>query len=133
MADDSKTRPAPPPRGMIKIDGFWQIRRFGLLVQRELTCIYGHRIQPGVRPFEIAIPCSHRSDKVRGDAGFEKGTTGLCSAQLYVFVTRPRLVWAMDITYDESLIIDQQHLTSIEEIVAHFGCGFPVDMKLARG
>jgi hypothetical protein len=121
MADDFKARPASPPRGMIKIDGSWQIRRHGLLIQRELTCLYGHDMQPGVRPFEISLRCNHMD---------RPGSTP-CDAQLYIFVTRPRLVWAMDLTYDESLTI-AQHLGSIEEIVAHFGCGFPVDMKITR-
>jgi hypothetical protein len=124
MADDFKTRPtppAPPPSGMIKIDGEWHPRRFGLLVQRKLTCIYGHDMQPGVRPFEIAVRCNHMA---------QPGAIP-CDAQLYIFVTRPRLVWAMDLTYDESLII-AQHLSSPEEIVNHFGCSFPTEHKITR-
>jgi hypothetical protein len=124
MADDSKTRPAPPPRGMIKIDGTWQVRRFGLLVQRELTCIYGHHMQVGLRPFEIAIPCNHLSERFTH-------ASAACSAQLYMFVTRPRLVWAMDLTQAEGETI-AQHSMDIEQIVTYFGCGFPVEMKIAR-
>jgi hypothetical protein len=127
MADDFKTRPtppAPPPRGMIKIDGEWQVRRFGLLIQRELTCIYGHHIQVGARPFEISIPCNHMTERFTH-------ASARCSAQLYIFVTRPRMVWAMDLTQAESETI-AHHLDSIEAIVNHFGCGFPSEHKITR-
>jgi hypothetical protein len=123
MAEEFKkpTPPAPPQAGMIRIDGRWHPRRFGLLVQRQLTCIYGHTMQVGARPFEISIPCCH----------LESRGAIPCDAQLYIFVTRPRLVWAMDLTYDESLII-AQHLESIEQIVNYFGCGFPIEHKITR-
>lgn len=112
---------------MILIDGRWQIRRFGLLIQRQLTCIYGHRIKLGdERPFEIAVPCNHRAER-----GFEAGRTGACDARLYLFVTRPRLVWAMDVTLAETLLI-MEHAMDVEQIVNHFGVGFPIDMKIAR-
>lgn len=123
MADESNAKPAPPLRGMIKIDGHWQIRRAGLLVQRELRCIFGHRIKLGEgRPFEIAVPCGSmesREAQVR------------CDAQIYLFVTRPRLIWAMDVTQEESALIDREKMDP-DEIVAYFGVGFPVDMKILR-
>jgi len=109
-------------RGMLEIDGRWQVRRFGLLVQRELTCIFGHRIKVGARPFEIAIPCGARQDR-----GSQLG----CDAQLYIFTTRARLLWAMDLTGAESEMINQ-HLMDVESIVSHFGVGFPLDMKILR-
>lgn len=121
MTEESKAKPAPPLRGMIEIDGQWQIRRFGLLTQRRLTCIYGHRIKLDARPFEIAIPCNFRTDR----------ELNACPAQLYIFTTRPRLVWAMDLTHAESTIIDQ-HSMDVEEIVSYFGVGFPIDMKIPR-
>lgn len=115
--------PAPPPRGLILIGDKWEIRRFGLLVQRQLTCIFGHRIKLGdERPFEIAVPCGHMEQR---DAQVR------CDARIYLFVTRPRLVWAMDVTTAETLTI-MQHSMDTEEIVEYFGVGFPTDIKITR-
>jgi hypothetical protein len=122
MADESKARPAPPPRGMIEIDGKWQIRRAGLLAQRKLTCIFGHRVTLGLRPFEVTAPCGHREDRVAQIA---------CDAQLYLLTMRARLLWAMDVTIGESDMIANTNMEPAE-IILYFGVGFPVDMKIAR-
>jgi hypothetical protein len=68
------------------------------------------------------VPCGHREQR--------ESQLG-CVARLYLFVTRPRLVWAMDVTAAETLMI-LQHSMDVEEIVTHFGVGFPVEMKIAR-
>lgn len=134
----TKTLPPPPPRGMIKIDNTWQLRRFGLLVQRRLTCIFGHHIKLGEgRTFEVAIPCGHVDlkaafpDRSWSDSRQrEPGGSAGCSAHLYVFTTRPRFLWAMDVTLAESEIIDHYSM-DVEAIVSHFGVGFPLDMKIS--
>lgn len=128
---DQRKLPARPPRGMIEIDGKLQVRRYGLLVQRELTCIYGHRIKPDARPFEIAIPCNHRDAYFDGARHLSDFTKAACSAQLYIFTTRAKLLWAMDLTHDESTMIAKYEL-DVNEIVDHFGVGFPIEMKIAR-
>lgn len=109
--------------GMILIDGAWHVRRFGLLAQRRLTCIFGHRIKLGEgHSFERAIPC--------GSMETREGQLH-CDAQVYLFVTRPRLIWAMDLTQEESALIDHEKM-SPDQIVAHFGVGFPDDKSIAR-
>lgn len=130
MADESKAKPAPPLRGMIKIDGHWVIRRAGLLVQRQLRCIFGHRIKLGEgKPFEVAVPCGFMEIREAPDRDLADRVR--CDAQVYLFVTRPRLIWAMDVTQEESALIDREMMDT-DEIVAYFGVGFPVDMKIAR-
>ena len=112
-----------PITGMIEIDGKWYVRRFGLLVQRRLTCIFGHHIKLGEgHSFERSVPCGEmeqREAQVR------------CDAQVYLFMTRPQLLWAMDVTQEESALISREKM-SPEQIVSHFRVGFPVDMKIAR-
>lgn len=120
MTEERKL-PAPPPRGMIELDGKWHPRRYGLVVQRKITCIYGHRIRLDLRPFEVSAPCNHR----------ESFGAVACPGELYLFSTRGRLVWAMDVTHAESTMIDQYEM-SPEEIVSYFGAGFPIDVKIAR-
>ena len=122
MADESKARPAPPPRGMIKIDGAWQIRRAGLLTQRKLTCIFGHRVTLGLRPFEVTAPCGSRDDRASQIA---------CDAQLYILTMRARLLWAMDVTIGESEMIASTNMEPAE-IVSYFGVGFPDEMKIVK-
>lgn len=119
--------PQPPIAGMIEIDGAWFVRRHGLLIQRKLRCIYGHKMQVGGRPFEISIPCESAGEP----QNFEIQDHGRCKAQLYIFTTRARMLWAMDVTADESEFIGRENL-SVEEIIAHFGVGFPIDMKILR-
>jgi hypothetical protein len=126
MADDRKL-PAPPVRGMIEIDGKLHIRRYGLIAQRELTCIYGHRIKVDGRPFEIALPCLNTGGAYR----FDMPQKERCQAQLYILNTRARLLWAMDLTHAESTIIDNYSL-DVDKIIDYFGVGFPADMKIAR-
>jgi hypothetical protein len=124
MTDERKAKPTPPPRGMIEIDGRYEIRRYGLVtVQRELTCIYGHRFKVGdERPFEVAKPCGHME---------HRGSQIACGARLYMFVSRQRMLWAMDVTLKETLMI-LQHSMESEEIIDYFGVGFPADMKISR-
>jgi hypothetical protein len=112
----------PPPRGMIEIDGRWEIRRFGLVVQRRLTCIFGHRIVLGLRPFEVAAPCGFKDNRDSQIA---------CDAQLYLFSTRARLIWAMDVTPGEAEMIERREMDT-PEIIAFFGAGFPSDIKILR-
>lgn len=113
---------------MILIGETWQLRRYGLIVQRELTCIFGHRIRPSGTPFEIAIPC-HTADSESGKSS--RVDFGRCEARLYVFTTRGKMLWAMDVTTAETLMILHYSMDT-EEIVSHFGVGFPVDMKIPR-
>jgi hypothetical protein len=122
MAEESKAIPAPPPRGMIEIDGVWQIRRAGLIAQRKLTCIFGHRVILGLRPFEVAAPCGSRDGRASQIA---------CDAHLYILTMRARLLWAMDMTIAESEIIASSNMEPAE-IVIYFGVGFPIDMKITK-
>lgn len=117
------TRPKPekPPTGMILIDGQWQVRRHGLLSQRRITCIFGHRIKLGLRPFEVAVPCDHR----------ESAGQAPCNAQLYLFTTRARLIWAMDVTADEAELIARENMDA-DQIIEHFSAGFPVERSILR-
>lgn len=121
MTEERKHLPPAPPAGLIKIDDSWYPRRRGLLAQRRLTCIFGHRIKVDARPFEIAIPCNYQAD--RG--------TEPCPAQLYIMTTRAKLLWAMDLTWAESSLIAQYSL-DVHEILEYFGVGFPADVKVAR-
>lgn len=120
--------PAPkrPPAGLIQVGDRWHPRRYGLLKQRDLTCYRGHRIKVGGRPFEISIPCGSAGDEY--SQGIQNAAR--CNAELYVFTTRAGLLWAMDVTQDESRFIDQTAMTP-DQIVEYFGVEFPVDKKIA--
>lgn len=113
---------------MIEIDGKYHVRRYGLLVQRELTCIYGHRIKPGGTPFEIAVPCHVAVPDIGRSI---RDDIPRCEARLYVFTTRGTLLWAMDMTAAEALMV-LKHSLNTAEIVDYFGVGFPVDMRITR-
>jgi hypothetical protein len=126
MADDLPDPDHPRP-GLIFIDDAWHVRRHGLLTQRRLTCIYGHKVTVKPRPFEITIPCDSMGESHK----FEGQLVDRCRAQLYLLTMRARLLWVMDATADESQYIADRNLDA-QEIISHFGLGFPVDYKILR-
>lgn len=109
-----------PPRGMIKVDGKYQIRWAGFVTQRELTCYNHHRIhtKPGERPIENSIPCGYR----------EPPGHKPCTARLYVFRTRARLLFAMDITEEEDTAIELAEM-DLDDIIEFFGLSFPARVR----
>src|SRR4051812_30722809 len=127
MAIDEQPTPVNPRPGLIYIDEAWHVRRHGLLVQRRLNCIYGHRITVKPRPFEVAIPCDSMGEAHK----YEGQLVDRCRAQLYLFTTRARLLWVMDVTGDEAQFIADRNMDA-EQIVSHFGVGFPVDYSILR-
>jgi hypothetical protein len=127
MANEPPPSPDRPRPGLIYIDDAWHVRRHGLLVQRRLKCIFGHKITMRPRPFEVAIPCDSMGDPYM----FEGQLVDRCNAHLYLFTTRARLLWVMDVTVEESQYLADKNIDA-EQIVSHFGCGFPVDHKILR-
>jgi hypothetical protein len=109
-----------PPRGMIMIDGKWQVRFAGFIRQRELTCYNSHHVhaKKGERPIEGVIPC-----------GYKEPPHGRpCQARLFVFRTRARVLFAMDITPDEDDHIELAEM-DLDDIIEHFGLSFPPRVK----
>ncbi|MGH9419662.1 MAG: hypothetical protein ACRD3J_06800, partial [Thermoanaerobaculia bacterium] len=95
-----------------------------VIAQRRLTCWNGHRIKIGEdRPFEVTIPCGYQE---------QRGSQVRCEARLFLFMARPRILWAMDITAAETVTILRYSLDT-DEIVHYFGVDFPVDLKITAG
>lgn len=109
-----------PPRGLILVDGKLQVRNAGFVTQRELTCYNGHRIhaKKGERPIEGVIPCGYKEDR------FSRP----CQARLFVFRTRARVLFAMDLTADEDDHIELGEM-DLDDIIEHFGLKFPQRAK----
>jgi hypothetical protein len=111
----------PTPRGMIEIDGVLRLRRSGFADAAELHCWDRHRIK--INPVDIpmagSLPCKHKIPP-HGEP---------CRARLYVMRIQARMVFAMDITHDETRNI---HLASmdLDDIIAFFGLSFPARISL---
>jgi hypothetical protein len=76
MTDERKAKPAPPPRGMIEIDGTYEIRRYGLVWSSasspaSTATAFKARRRAAVR---VAKPCGHMEQRESQIA---------CGARLY--------------------------------------------------
>lgn len=108
-------RPKHPPRGLICVDGSWQVRFAGFVTQRELTCWNGHPVHiRGGSVTEGVICCNHMDERA----------APRCPARLLILKVRARLYFAMDITAEEDAAVELVEM-DLDDIVEHFGLQFP--------
>jgi hypothetical protein len=130
MPDESKT-PDRPIAGLIQVEGQWYPRGRGFLTQRELRCMYGHRIQAEGRPFEIALPCGSIEMVGADRQRVHDKSAKPCDAFLYIISTRGRHFWAMDLTKAEAGLIAQLPM-DFDQMLEFFGVGFPPGARIVR-
>src|SRR5688572_20124295 len=101
---------------MISIDGQLRIRRAGFCKHEELVCWNGHHMRsgPGQRPIEEVMRCGFRETRF----------AVACEARLFVFRTRARSYFAMDVTKEEDDAIEFREM-DLDDVIVWFGIEFP--------